>query len=34
VTRVKSASVDTLTPIVGKGAAEIIVQFYEGNSES
>jgi len=34
VTRVKSASVDTLTPIVGKGAAEIIVQFYQGNSES
>ena len=34
VTRVKSASVDTLTPIMGKGAAEIIVQFYEGNSES
>ena len=32
VTRVKTASVDTLTPIVGKAAADIIVQFYQGGT--
>ena len=32
VTRVKTASVDTLTPIVGKAAADIIVQFYQGDT--
>lgn len=32
VTRVKAASVDTLTPIVGKAAADIIVQFYQGDT--
>ncbi len=32
VTRVKTASMDTLTPIVGKAAADIIVQFYQGDT--
>ena len=32
VTRVKTASVDTLTPIVGKASADIIVQFYQGDT--
>lgn len=31
VTRVKEASIDTLSPIVGKAAAEIIVQYYQQN---
>ena len=34
VTRVKTASVETLLPIVGKAAAEIIVQYYQENTES
>ena len=34
VTRVKTASIETLLPIVGKAAAEIIVQYYQENTES
>jgi excinuclease UvrABC nuclease subunit len=28
ITRIKEASVETLSPVVGKTAAEIIVEYY------